>query len=482
MNYTNINIKSGNNTFEYIVEYTRENKTIFSGKQTRYYTNKYGLFLYNDLEHNVLADKNIWKDITEKNTKTYPDKNILPNITDFSTFNIYFPRYSVDTYVKNVYYVLTINTWVNGVCVYLGSYLIDRRNAIAPNTGVKKFLNTEYYEYISVDTLNPNTLIYSDEWAQFRQVFCGESIEYGLQKNNSASNINITLTPVKMIDETWIKLDNYDSSQSVIPINDSNNYLSANLNFDITDGNPVFNCDMTFNPVYNGDLELYLNETYQIFGEVNLKYGFVIGDKEKPYKYVEKDFKNFETNVSFDIKEFVFDSWNDFIEGMYAQVFFIVQKYNEDILVITSNKVFITQEEFKYFMQEEIRKVDLTDMEIKKFDVVNIVENKVVMLETPSEHKSNVVKPIFVKVQDTDAIRLHRSVTENISINLDAYKNKVSAFILKIGDMNFYEIGRINSGIVFKVIGTNLSAQNEGLYYILNNDGELVTTGKYSIV
>jgi hypothetical protein len=135
-------------------------------------------------------------------------------------------------------------------------------------------------------------------------------------------------------------------------------------------------------------------------------------------------------------------------------------------------------------MTEEIRKVDLNDlnMEIKKFDVVNIVENKVVMLENPSEHKSNVVKPIFVKVQDTDAIRLHRSVTENISINLDAYKNKVSAFILKIGDMNFYEIGRINSGIVFKVIGTNLSTQNEGLYYILNNDGELVTTGKYSVV
>jgi hypothetical protein len=47
--------------------------------------------------------------------------------------------------------------------------------------------------------------------------------------------------------------------------------------------------------------------------------------------------------------------------------------------------------------------------------------------------------------------------------------------------MNFYEIGRINSGIIFKVIGTNLPAI-DGIYYILNGEGELVTTGKYSIV
>jgi hypothetical protein len=105
----------------------------------------------------------------------------------------------------------------------------------------------------------------------------------------------------------------------------------------------------------------------------------------------------------------------------------------------------------------------------------------VVSVERPNDYKSNIVKPIFVKVQDAGAIRLHRSVTENISINLDAYKNKVNAFVLKIGDMNFYEIGRINSGIIFKVIGTNLP-DVDGFYYILNENGELVTTGKYSIV
>jgi hypothetical protein len=235
--------------------------------------------------------------------------------------------------------------------------------------------------------------------------------------------------------------------------------------------------------VYNGDFELYLNETYQIFGNVDLKYCFVIGDKENPYKYKEITKNNFETSAIFELNDFVFDSWSDFIEGMYAQVYFIVQKNDNDIIVISSNKVFITQEEFKYFMNEKIRTVNLNDldMELKSFDVVNVIENKVVSVERPNDYKSNIVKPIFVKVQDAGAIRLHRSVTENISINLDAYKNKVNAFVLKIGDMNFYEIGRINSGIIFKVIGTNLP-DVDGFYYILNENGELVTTGKYSIV
>jgi hypothetical protein len=483
MNYTNVNIKSGDKSFKYIVEYLEEDIKISSDVKTKYFYNDTSLFFYNELESNVLSNKNTWKDIKEKDTKTYNDTAILPNITNLSTFNLYFPRYSVDTYVKNVHYVLTINTWVNGVCIYLGSYLINRRNAIAPSTGVKKFLNDEYYEYVSVNTLNPLHLNYSDEWSQFRQVFCGEKIEDGLQKNNSASNINITITPVKLIDGVWIKLDEYDSSQSVIPISNEKNYLTANLKFNNVGGKPEFNCGITFNPVYNGDFELYLNETYQIFGNVDLKYCFVIGDKENPYKYKEITKNNFETSAIFELNDFVFDSWSDFIEGMYAQVYFIVQKNDNDIIVISSNKVFITQEEFKYFMNEKIRTVNLNDldMELKSFDVVNVIENKVVSVERPNDYKSNIVKPIFVKVQDAGVIRLHRSVTENISINLDAYKNKVNAFVLKIGDMNFYEIGRINSGIIFKVIGTNLP-DVDGFYYILNENGELVTTGKYSIV
>lgn len=489
MNYTNINIKSNHRTFKYIVEYFDDPGVQM--KPLKYFKNEYGYFFFDENQQNVLHEKNYWTEIGEE--KTF-ENDTFPQTYNISSFDLYFPRFSVDTYQTGVYYILTLNTWINDTCVFLGSYIIDRKNAVASSQGVRKFLNDEYYEYIRVNTVDPFYLNYGYEWKDFRIGFCGEDDE---QKNNTASNINITLTPVKKVDGIWIKLDEYDSSQSAIVINNSedSNYLTPKLILENGDGNPKFYCGLVFNEVYENNLEEYLRETYQIMGDENfkIKYGFVIGDKENPYKYTEHVFNYAETGTSFELDEFIFDSWNDYVDGMYAQVYVIVQKYDEDILVLLSNQIYITQEEFKYFMRmpegeidindiREIRKVDLKslDMDVNNYNVVNVIENKIVSVERPSDYKANIIKPVFIKVQDADSIRLHRSVTENIVINLDAYKNKVKAFILKVGETNYYEIGRVNSGIVFKVIGSSLPEES-GNYYILNDDGELVTTGKYVI-
>ena len=489
MNYTNINIKSNNRTFKYIVEYFDDPGVQM--KPLKYFKNEYGYFFFDDDQQNVLHEKNYWTEI--RKGETY-ESDTFPHTYNISSFDLYFPRFSVDTYQTGVYYILTLNTWINDTCVFLGSYLIDRKEAVASSQGVRRFLNDEYYEYVRVNTVDPFYLNYGDEWKDFRIVFCGEDDE---QKNNTASNINITLTPVKKVDGIWIKLDEYDSYQSAIVINNNedSNYLTPKLMLENGDGNPKFYCGLVFNDVYENNFEDYLRETYQITvdEDFKIKYGFVIGDKDNPYKYTEHVFDYAESGTSFELDEFVFDSWNDYVEGMYAQVYVILQKHDEDILVLISNQVYITQEEFKYFMRmpegeilendiREIRKVDLDslDMDVNKYNVVNVIENKIVSVERPSDYKANIIKPVFIKVQDADSIRLHRSVTENIVINLDAYKNKVKAFILKIGDTNYYEIGRVNSGIIFKVVGSSLP-EEDGNYYILNDDGELVTTGKYVI-
>ena len=489
MNYTNINIKSNNRTFKYIVEYFDDPGVQM--KPLKYFKNEYGYFFFDDDQQNVLHEKNYWTEI--RKGETY-ESDTFPHTYNISSFDLYFPRFSVDTYQTGVYYILTLNTWINDTCVFLGSYLIDRKEAVASSQGVRRFLNDEYYEYVRVNTVDPFYLNYGDEWKDFRIVFCGEDDE---QKNNTASNINITLTPVKKVDGIWIKLDEYDSYQSAIVINNNedSNYLTPKLMLENGDGNPKFYCGLVFNDVYENNFEDYLRETYQITvdEDFKIKYGFVIGDKDNPYKYTEHVFDYAESGTSFELDEFVFDSWNDYVEGMYAQVYVILQKHDEDILVLISNQVYITQEEFKYFMRmpegeilendiREIRKVDLDslDMDVNKYNVVNVIENKIVSVERPSDYKANIIKPVFIKVQDADSIRLHSSVTENIVINLDAYKNKVKAFILKIGDTNYYEIGRVNSGIIFKVVGSSLP-EEDGNYYILNDDGELVTTGKYVI-
>jgi hypothetical protein len=60
------------------------------------------------------------------------------------------------------------------------------------------------------------------------------------------------------------------------------------------------------------------------------------------------------------------------------------------------------------------------------------------------------------------------------------YKHLVKTFILQIEGIKFVEIGRLKSGIVFKVFGSRLPKKiSQGQYYILNQDYDMITSGKY---
>ena len=94
--------------------------------------------------------------------------------------------------------------------------------------------------------------------------------------------------------------------------------------------------------------------------------------------------------------------------------------------------------------------------------------------------KSNIIQPVFFRASESQNIIMHPNVIETISINLDAYKSKVKSFKLKIEDATFVELGRVSAGVLFRIIGTKLSkSSNSGNYYILDENGELVTVGKY---
>jgi hypothetical protein len=46
--------------------------------------------------------------------------------------------------------------------------------------------------------------------------------------------------------------------------------------------------------------------------------------------------------------------------------------------------------------------------------------------------------------------------------------------------MNFFESGRNSSGVLFKIAGKKLpNTKTEGVYFILNQDSEAVSNGKY---
>ena len=483
MTYTNLNIVSENGAFKYIVEYKPTD--MMKTTPLELCKNDVGCFFHNNELTNVLHNKNFWEECKETDIKEF-----IPTSWNTCVFDIYFPRFSVDTYNKNVYYVLTMNTWIANTCVYLCSIVFKRYDAVAVETGFKTFMNDKYYEHISIETPDPTYIIYSDEWKEFRENICKEITINGSQLNNTGSSINITLTPVRKIDDTWIKLDEYDSAQNVISIKNDlkNTFMNAELKFNSSER--TFDCKLLYNDFYK-NLDEYLYETYQMNtkqtddNSFSMQFGLVVRDKENAYKYITHKYttpKEFDTFV-FD--EFSYENWDDFCEGLYANVLIIMQINGNDSLVLTSNSVQITQDIYKFFIQQNITKhinLDNIDMNVQKLDVVNIIKNEIVTVERPNDYKANIIKPVFVKVQEADAIRLHKSVIENIVINLDQYKNKVEQFTIKIGETNSTEIGRINSGIVFKIIGSGLPEETEGLYYILNQDGELVTTGNYTII
>jgi hypothetical protein len=122
-------------------------------------------------------------------------------------------------------------------------------------------------------------------------------------------------------------------------------------------------------------------------------------------------------------------------------------------------------------------------MEFINYTVVNKIENNILQIERPNESKSNIIQPVFFRVKETEFLTIHPAVTENISINLDDYKSKVKNFILQIEGCTFKQIGTNSYGALFKVVGSNLPKNMPtGLYYILDENYELITTGKYKYV
>lgn len=478
MTYTNLNIESSDYSFKYITTFSHDNSYSTNTKGL-VIDSKNGIFFNNECQ-NVLANKNTWTDCDSFSTSRY-----IPSYYETSTLRVYFPRFSVDTYEKNVSYVLSINTWIGGTPVYLASIVINRNDSMASLDGPKRFLDDNYYEYIELQTIDPIDIIYSDTWKNFRTKLCGEPVnEDGSQVNNSGTAICVMLTPVRMVDGTWIKMDHYECAKNTIRFEEyTSNYLSTKLTLELLT-KPVFNVRFSWNKVYS-TLDEYLKETYGIDTSENftLKIGLVIRDKDDAYKYVEHTYNGTQDGSQFEFDEFAFDSWEDFHEGLYANVLVVMQKEGEDILALTSNSIILHKDNFRYLLKGNLEQINLIDidMNVNKYNVVNVIKNEIVTLERNNDYKANIIKPVFVKMQDAELIKLHEGIAENIAINLDAYKNKVEQFILKIGENEFYEVGRMSAGIVFKMTNVSLE-QKQGIYYILNENSELVTTGKYEVL
>jgi hypothetical protein len=217
-------------------------------------------------------------------------------------------------------------------------------------------------------------------------------------------------------------------------------------------------------------------------GKVNIRYELALMDDDDLYWCInlEDDRTEFE---SFPITSMM--QWKD--DMRFVAIAHILIEHGDGALHIDvrGDSVPFTQEMCGYIIQSKtsiynIEKSIIDNMIVNKPRILNKTIQKVVEMTAQTDSKSNIVQPVFYRTRELASIIIHPAVTENICINLDAYKSSVDRFYIKIEGTSYSEVGRTESGVIFKVQGSLLPGTvTSGTYYILNEDADLVTTGKY---
>lgn len=336
--------------------------------------------------------------------------------------------------------------------------------------------------------------------------------------------INITIFPYSEINSDSIYLaDNYLIQNSDTFYSEVNFSLSARMGFD---NNHVISVINTFN-YPNKEKFNSFKEAYQYYYDVNLsdyegiiyvddddynednaieqkQCGFEIAifkDYNKKYRIYKSYFEIEHPEQDLDDFAFqmsnIFQNWEQLPEFLVCQTKFI-DKYLGNI--ITSNQFVITKEWFKYMINdsskprialtgEQQKLNNISEMDLSKFNFIDKVN---CVIKRESEDKSSIkyntkntprviYRPIFFKTSELQNLQIKSGFVQNIGINLSEYMTKVDSFNLVIGDtLNLVEYARNDVYVIFK-LDPNLITNLTGQYHIINQDGEYISSGKYTV-
>lgn len=339
--------------------------------------------------------------------------------------------------------------------------------------------------------------------------------------------INITIFPYSEINSN----DNYVADDDLIQNSDTfysevKFSLSAKMGFDDNHNISVIN---TFN-YPNKEKFKSFKEAYQYYYDVNLldyegiiyveeddynednaieqkQCGFEIAlfkDYHKKYRIYKSYFEIEHPDQELDDFAFqmsnVFQNWEQLPELLVCQTKFI-DKYLGS--VITSNQFVITKEWFKYMIndydkprieltgeQEKLNKI--SEMDLSNFNFIDKV-NCIIKRESKEnssidntnyniKNKPRVIyRPIFFKTSELQNLQLKPGFVQNIGINLSEYMTKVDSFNLIIGDnINIVEYARNDAYVIFRLDSSQI-INLVGQYHITNQDGEYISSGKYTV-
>lgn len=467
--FTNINIKS-DKIFTYLVDYNT-NSYEPSNHSAKLIKGVNG-DVFIDNQNDMYFESGYWKKFNEGEIGFETIK-----IESMNTLKLMFPVYSDFSYDKTGLYILSVYTWLNGKRIILGNKLINRLDALASKT-INRYSNT-YMEYVDMEIISPEYL----------------STLYKYDTNNLYNRINlvlgVTLVPVEIYEDKYYIRSGYTEGCNCINISKYSDFLRLQLShniFDKSDDVSVI-CDVIYNKsMYNNIIE-YIKNVYHLDFDISLKYEVVLKDLDN-YNIIKSSSKQIDADKAiFDISELYVpltdESGNniDYTNGVsiMASLTILNKETEEQVLYLTSNEIPMSSNLSGYFIEKIIKQIDLSvvNMNIFNLNTVQKSVNKVVKMPIP-ESTSKTIQTIFFQAQKLANIVIHPAVTETICINLDAYKSKVSTFLLQVEGISFVEIGRTQTGVLFKIVGNQLPATAEsGTYYIMDQDANVITNGKY---
>ena len=310
--------------------------------------------------------------------------------------------------------------------------------------------------------------------------------------------LSCSLYPVIESSGEYMKLDGYEGGQNYIRFNDGDNYLNLNISTNTTNSlatneQPAVLFELSFNKYYES-LKDYLFETYGM-KSYKIEYELVIGNSDNIYATYQSGKIDLVSSYRFNkdiINKNNFDNGIGWVHGIYMMGSVnIIDDDNESVIYLLSNKIPFTEEVLKYFIKSDFVdknglvvnniKLNEVNMNLLNINAVNKIENKIIKVDKIGDNRANIHKTIFFRVSDLNDLIIKPEINENVCINLDLYKHLVKSFVIQIEGIKFAEIGRNKSGVIFKIIGNKLPRKNNsGQYYILNQDFESITGGKYT--
>jgi len=401
----------------------------------------------------------------ENNYLTYPVNIILwPFETELIN----------DKYVQDTMFNIGSSTFMSDLSFTLSANLGFNNNKVSI---ISKFIfpNREHFEELYNDRAVYNAyMIYNNVKSEHYKNFTNEGVEKYMEE---LQHTDITDDDAIIVKEFFKYKHNVNVDVSDAKVL-KEKYIEMKLESLYEELKEVRNIDINF-----------IGFRILISSDINFKH--IIYDTN-----IKIDFDDLD-DFAFNLND-IFETWNNVYDGYYmAKIFFIDRLLGIEII---SNSVMISPEWVKFMVKssnERILNFDninneyINNLNTDDMTNFNCIENIKCIINKKGEEKTEITKtnnsprllyrPLFYRASGLQNVQIRRNIKQKIGINLSEFMTKVETFKLLLNGNEYIEYGRNDAFVIFEISGNNF-ATTAGMYDILNQDDEYISSGRYTII